>query len=372
MKRVFLVSDSFKGSLSATDINKNLTKGLLQGNPLLDIISAPLCDGGEGTLDTLTDALSGRKISFEVHDPLGRNIKAQAGIVDDETAIVEMAQASGIERLSVEELNPMQTSTYGTGELIDKLIGLGYKKIILTLGGSATVDGGTGIVQALGGKFYHSDGALLPPNSSPLFEYHRCDLSGFLKRTEGVAFTVVVDVQNPLLGEHGAAAVFGPQKGVRQHQMQDFDHQLLRWAQLLEKHSGKKLTSVKGSGAAGGALLPFLMHPDTKVVSGFSMVSELLNYEQNIKKCDVLITGEGSVDDQSFMGKGVGKLIDMAHQYHKDVILVVGQNQLTDGKNKSKVNKVCAIADMANSLSDAMENTPEYLTQIGFKIGREL
>ncbi len=367
--KVFLVPDSFKNSVNASDIIDVLSPELLN-NPKIQLTAMPLCDGGEGTLDTLVKGLKGEIHNELVHNALGDRLKCNIGVAK-ESAIIELAQASGIEKINSNQLNPFISNTYGTGELIKRAIDRGKKDVVLTLGGSATVDGGIGIVQALGGKFYDKENILLNPEDSVLFNWHSADLSEFLRTIRGINFTIAVDVDNRLLGKNGAVYVFGPQKGVKNSDLQKFDGALGKWSSYLESKYNCNITSIKGSGAAGGAMIPLLINKTTKIISGFELVSDSLDYKHEIYECDWIITGEGKTDEQTFMGKGVGEVIKWANQYKKKVIVVAGINTMNKELiKKYSIYKVFSIMDEASSLHDAMENACNYLSVIGGKISQ--
>jgi glycerate kinase len=291
----------------------------------MSIETLPLADGGEGTVNVLVDATDGRIIKVKVHDPLMRITESCFGMLGDrETAVIEMAAASGLEMLKPVERNPWITSTYGTGELIRFALDAGCRRIILGMGGSATNDGGAGAVSALGVRLLDGNGKILSPGGGALGNLATIDRSGLDKRLEGMPIIAASDVSNPLTGPNGASYVFGPQKGAGPDMVRHLDENLQHFARLIQMHCTRDVENTPGSGAAGGlgagltAFLNIIIRP------GFDIVSEITKLEEKIKWADLVITGEGKIDFQTQFGKtpyGVGRL---ALRYHKPVIALAG------------------------------------------------
>lgn len=323
--KVLICPDSFKDCLSARQVAAHIAAGIRSVNPGMSIETLPLADGGEGTVNVLVDATDGRIIKVKVHDPLMRITESCFGMLGDrETAVIEMAAASGLEMLKPVERNPWITSTYGTGELIRFALDAGCRRIILGMGGSATNDGGAGAVSALGVRLLDGNGKILSPGGGALGNLATIDRSGLDKRLEGMPIIAASDVSNPLTGPNGASYVFGPQKGAGPDMVRHLDENLQHFARLIQMHCTRDVENTPGSGAAGGlgagltAFLNIIIRP------GFDIVSEITKLEEKIKWADLVITGEGKIDFQTQFGKtpyGVGRL---ALRYHKPVIALAG------------------------------------------------
>lgn len=308
--KVVIAIDSFKGSLSSMEAGQAARKGVLRVFPKAQIVVKPLADGGEGTMETLCEGLGGKMEEIEVKGPLGDPVKARYGLVKD-TAIMEMAQASGITLIEADKLDPFRASTFGTGQMIKAALDKGIRKFIMGIGGSATTEGGIGMLAALGARFLDGSGKQLAPDFTALKNVETIDLSGMDERLKESEFLVACDVSNPLVGKQGAIAVYGPQKGVKQADIGWMDKAMEHYASITQKSTGKKVKDLPGAGAAGGlgfALMNFL---DARLQPGIELVLDYLGYDKVLEGCDVLITGEGRIDGQTAMGKvpvGVAKL----------------------------------------------------------------
>ncbi len=304
MKKIVIACDSFKGSLSSREVAEAFRQGVQEVAPHCEVIALPLADGGEGTVEALVEGLGGELREAEVHDPLGRKIRARYGLVEKgRTAVVELAAASGLALLRPEERNPMKTTTYGFGELIRDALGRGCRRLLLGLGGSATNDGGVGMLRALGFRFRDRAGRELKGGGEVLDRIFAIDDLGRLPDLQGVEICVMSDVRNPLCGPLGAAAVFGPQKGADPAMVARLDRGLRSLAAVIERHNGVQIADREGAGAAGGvggALAALLgAHPER----GVELVLKLVNFEQRIAGADLVVTGEGRIDRQTLMGK---------------------------------------------------------------------
>ena len=308
MKFVF-ASDSFKGSLSAKQISAILEKSAHDAFPTCVTCSIPLADGGEGTIDSVLSALSGETVSVKVSDPLWRSIESTYGVFGKDSAIIEMATASGLPLLTSQERNPLLTTTYGTGELIGDALKRGCKKIYLALGGSATNDGGIGAMRALGVKFLDSQGHELAGVGGDLEKIAHIDAQGLLPEVHEAQFIIMADVQCPLLGNEGATHTFAAQKGASSYMIQMLEHGMTNYATLLEQLFHKTVHAVPGTGAAGGLGASLYAFLNARIQSGIETVLDLVNFDQLISDADLVITGEGQIDWQSAYGKvlsGVG------------------------------------------------------------------
>lgn len=328
--KIVVAPDSFKGSISARDLCAAVCRGIHAADPKIDVIELPLADGGEGTVDNMVYSTQGETRLVQVNDPLGRPIRAAYGILGDHaTVIIEMAQASGLPLLKPDERNPLITSSFGTGELVLHALNAGYRKFIIGLGGSATNDGGAGMLKALGAAFYDQDGVLLPKGGASLEKLSYMDLSGLDKRLQESTFTIASDVNNPLCGANGASTVFGPQKGATPEMVQRLDMALSRFADVVEKQLGIDVRHLPGSGAAGGmgaGLLAFL-HAEFK--SGIELVMDAIKFEQKIQVADLIITGEGKLDEQTMAGKVIAGVCKKAKPYQIPTIAICGGMELT-------------------------------------------
>jgi glycerate kinase len=305
--RVLIAPDSFKGSLDTTAVARALADGWQRARPLDEIHLIPLADGGEGTLEAIK-ATGGDWLELPVHarDPLGRPLRATFLRRGNE-AVIEMAVASGLSRLANHERDALAASTFGTGQVIAAAIGLGVRDIVLGMGGSATTDGGAGLLTALGARFYDEDGNDLVPGGGALADLARIDLDGVSPVLGEVHLTVASDVTNPLLGERGAAATYGPQKGADAEQVAHLDANLARYADLLEAAAGRSIRDHPGSGAAGGAIAGLLAIADRfasfAIRPGVGVVMELAGFDAALAASDLVVTGEGRVDEQTGYGK---------------------------------------------------------------------
>ena len=300
-----LAPDSFKESITAKEACDAMERAIKKVVKDAECIKVPMADGGEGTVEALVGATNGKLVDIFVTPPIGEGkVKATYGILGDgEKAIIEMASASGIQLVKREERNPLIATTFGTGELILDAIKKGVKHILIGIGGSATNDGGAGMIQALGGHLLDKDGNELAFGGLALSKLHKIDLSNIDKRLEEITFEAACDVTNPLIGETGASRIFGPQKGATEEMVVALDKALENYANVIKKDLGKEVTYVEGAGAAGGlgaALLAFL---NAKLSRGIELIIEHTELEEKIKGADFVFTGEGGIDSQTIFGK---------------------------------------------------------------------
>ena len=323
--RILICPDSFKECLSARQVAEHVAAGIRRIVPAAEIKIIPLADGGEGTVSSLTDATGGRIIKVKVNDPLLHTIDSFFGMLGDgKTAIIEMAAASGIELLKPRERDPWITSTYGTGELIKYALDEGCRKIIVGVGGSATNDGGMGAAQALGIKFFDEKGSELAQGGGSLGNLTDIDISGLDERIEKCKIYVACDVSNPLTGEKGASKVFGPQKGASAAVAEKLDQYMHHFSGQIKKYLGKEVEYVAGSGAAGGLGGGMVAFFNAEIRSGFELISEITDLDQWIGWADLVITGEGKMDEQTRFGKTPYGVAGIAGKQHKPVIAIAG------------------------------------------------
>ena len=309
--------DSFKGSLTSLEAGNAVKDGILSASSEHEVTVLPLADGGEGTLEALVEGLHGIYRSIDVTGPDGKNVTARYGIVHGDTAIIEMAQASGL--TLVKENDILTATTYGTGELIRAALDEGIRKFIIGIGGSATNDGGTGMLEALGVKFENgSRGAI------GLKTLTSIDVSSLDSRIKDSSFKVACDVRNPLLGENGCSFIYGPQKGASDEQIKEMDIWMKSYAELTKKVLPEADPDFPGSGAAGGMGFALKYYLGAELVSGSKLVLEVTHLEDYIQNSDILITGEGRIDGQSLNGKGPVEAARLAKKYGKEAIAIAG------------------------------------------------
>ena len=322
--KILIAPDSFKESLDALDVCHAIQSGFSQVFPDADYTLLPMADGGEGTSAVLSYVLGGRWKEVRVHDPLMRPITAKYLLLPDATAVIEIAQACGLHLLTVAERNPVIASSYGVGELIADALGEGAKRIIIGLGGSATNDAGLGMLTALGMTFHGADDNMLGQGGGELANLQRLDNTGFHADILETVFEVACDVTNPLCGESGASAIFGPQKGACPQQVIDLDHALGHFATICDAHGYERCQEVAGAGAAGGLGYALMSFCHAQLKSGFDTVAEVASLSQHIADADLVITGEGKLDEQTAMGKVAGGISQLAKATHTPVIAICG------------------------------------------------
>ncbi|WP_438764590.1 glycerate kinase [Kushneria sp. TE3] len=361
---ILIAPDSFKDALAATDAANAIAEGVRQAAPDAERTLCPLGDGGEGTLEALLVASNAEARSLEVHDALNRPRTAQWGwIADRRTAIVELAEASGLQHLTTEERDALHTTTRGVGELIHAALEEGAEHLILTLGGSATNDGGTGMMSALGVRFLDKSDRVLAPGGAALADLARIDCSGIDSRLEGLTVEAAVDVNNPLCGDQGASAIFGPQKGATKAQVNQLDQALARLAEVTANATGQDHRDSAGAGAAGGMGFAALAFLSATLRPGIELVMEQVGFDQALERADLVITGEGRLDGQSLSGKTPIGVSRAAHRQGVPCVVLAGK--LDSGWEKALeegVTAAFALADGPMALEEALERTPELLS----------
>ncbi|HEY8804404.1 MAG TPA: glycerate kinase [Clostridium sp.] len=323
---IVLAPDSFKESMTAKEACEAMERGIKKANSNISCVHVPMADGGEGTMQSLVDATKGKIYSLKVVGPLGTDVEAQYGILGQgEVGMLEMASASGIQLVTAKQRNPLLTTTYGTGQLIKACLNHGVKKILIGIGGSATNDGGAGVLQALGGKLLDKHGNELAFGGGELGKLNSIDLCNFDPRLKEVIIEVACDVNNPLCGELGASKVFGPQKGATKEMIETLDCNLKHYADIIIKQLGKDIINEPGSGAAGGLGAGLMAFLDGTLKKGIDIVIEYTGLEQKIKEADMVWTGEGSIDFQTQYGKTPLGVAAVASKYNKPVIALAGR-----------------------------------------------
>ncbi|QGU94860.1 glycerate kinase [Clostridium bovifaecis] len=356
--RFVLAPDSFKESVTAREAAESMEKGIKNVMKDAECIKVPMADGGEGTVQSLVDATEGEIYSIEVLGPLGRTVRAEFGILGDEkTAVLEMASASGLHHVKREERNPLTTTTYGTGELIKAALDRGVKKIFLGIGGSATNDGGAGMIQALGGKFLTREGENIGFGGGALEHIHTIDTSGLDKRLKDVKIEVACDVSNPLTGTDGAAYVFGPQKGATHEVVEKLDANLKHYSRIIREQLKLDIENIPGAGAAGGLGAGLLAFLPSSLKRGVDLVIEYTGLEEKIKKADYVITGEGGIDFQTRFGKTPYGVASLAQKYNVPVIVIAGYiGNRIESLYDCGINSIFGILPGAISLEEALKS----------------
>ena len=372
--KILIATDKFKDSLTAKEVCEGLQRGILRTFATAKIETLPLADGGEGTLETIQLVWGGDFIECEVNDPLSRKIKANyLWIEEKQTAIIEMARASGIELLRQDERNCLITSTYGTGELINDALEKGAKEIILTVGGSATNDAGIGMATALGYEFLTKKGEILEPIGQNLQEISLINIEKIHPKLYQTKFIVATDVSNPFYGKEGASYVFSPQKGANNQAVKILDLGLQNLNQLIKKDFNIDLQTVSGSGAGGGIGGGAVVFLNAEIKSASQWILEINHIERQLKNADLLITGEGKIDGQTWQGKLISQLVLQAEQTQTPVILVCGTlHDLESIIAQRMILYASSILNEPMNLEKALENALELVTNHGALLGKML
>lgn len=369
---VLIAPNAFKNSLDAIQAAEAIALGLKQSK--LDCTSEcfPIADGGDGTGSLIVERCNGVRINQEVHDPLGRLITSSFGLIDNgKTAVIEMADASGLRLLKREELNPMQTNSYGTGELIKAALDNGVNRIIIAMGGSATVDGGCGILNALGIKFLDDAGMELAAKPAELMHLVKADASALDPRILDCEVVILCDVNNKLLGPEGAAAVFGPQKGASAEDVKLLGKFLSTFAEVSAKQTGKNMAEIKHGGAAGGATASLHTWINAKLVNGIEYFLSLTGFDKALSKADLVITGEGSIDRQTLQGKGPFGVAVKAKAKRIPVIGLAGKVE-SSKEMENYFDELICINNEAVEIAVAMKNTAKNLVSAAKMIGNRM
>lgn len=363
--KVVIAIDSFKGSMSSMEAG-NAAKEGVERACAADIVVKPLADGGEGTTEALVEGLGGEYVSIRVTGPLGAKTEARYGILGDKrTAVLEMAEASGIILVKREELDPVRATTYGVGEMILDAVRRGCREFIIGIGGSATSEGGTGMLQALGYEFLDGDGNSIRPGIRDLDRIASITAKNVPEELNECHFRIACDVKNPLCGENGAVYVFGPQKGVKEEEKQVFDGKMKHFADKTQEFTGADHRMAEGAGAAGGLGFAFLSYlPNAELRSGIDIVLDAVRLEQEVKDADIVITGEGRLDFQTAMGKVPVGVARLAKKYGAKVLAFAGGVTKDAGEcNAAGIDAFFPIVRGVTTLDEAMvpENARENM-----------
>lgn len=369
----FLIApDSYKDALPAAQAAQSIADGLHRALPHADVVTCPMGDGGEGSLDALLEATGAERRRHEVQDALGRPILASWGWnAADRTGYVELAEASGLQALAPDERTALHSSTHGVGELIRVALDAGARQLLLLLGGSATNDAGAGMLSALGARLMDEQGTTLPPGGGQLDRLHTLDLSGLDPRLRELRVQVAVDVDNPLTGPRGASAVFGPQKGTSEDDVARLDAALATFADHVGQALGQDHRDTPGAGAAGGMGFAALALLHAELRPGIELIMEHVGFEELLKTSDLVITGEGRLDGQSLAGKTPIGIARAAKRYDIPVVVLAGsldrgwQEAYTEG-----VTAAFALTDRLMTLEQALPRCAELLIDRAESLGR--
>ncbi|MBL8155749.1 MAG: glycerate kinase [Anaerolineae bacterium] len=368
--KIIVAPGAFKHSLTARAAAEAIARGLRRSGLAADLILLPIADGGNGTLDAFL-ANGGSTLTVPTRDPLGRPIQAPIGLLPDgETAVVEMALASGLELLAPDELRPLQASTFGTGLLLRAAVEQGIRRILIGMGGSATTDGGAGAVQALGVRLLDESGQPIPPGGAGLAQLARIDVSGLDPRWREIDLIIASDVTNPAIGETGAAAIFAPQKGASPADVRLLDANLRHCFEQVRHHLGVDVLTRPGGGAAGALAAGLLAFLGGRIVSGIDLLLDYNGFESHLAGADWIITGEGRLDDQTEYGKGPIGLARRAQAAGVPTIALVGSLDADDEHlHRAGLHAAFPIIPRPMPLAEALQNAAPFLEAAALRLG---
>lgn len=370
-KKIVLAIDSFKGSASSWTIGEYVRDGISKIVPEANFSIIPIADGGEGTVEAIVTARKGEFHKVSVRGPLGDPTEATYGMIEGHIAVLEMAAASGITLVPKSALNPMKASTFGTGQMVLDAVSRGAKEIYMGIGGSATNDGGMGLACALGIQFLDEAGKELPPAAESLGKVAHIVTDHIDPRIKDVKFTILCDVDNPLCGPHGASHIFGKQKGADEEMRNVLDGYLKHYADVIKADLGIDVIDVPGAGAAGGLGAGMMAFVQAEKMRGIEAVMMLIRMEEQLHGADLVVTGEGRMDNQTAYGKAPVGVSSLATQQNIPVIAVVGGVALdTEDVYDKGISLVIPIVNEPMSLDIAIENVHELAVNAGKSIGR--
>lgn len=370
--KIVISIDSLKGSLTSIEAANAIKKGILSVDNKSDVVIMPLADGGEGTVEALVQGMNGEEKVITVTGPINEKVNATYGILKEtNTAIIEMAQASGLPLVPAELRNPLNTTTYGVGEIIKEAIEKGCRNFIVGIGGSATNDCGVGMLQALGFEFYDENDNLVGVGGKVLNQIKRISTDNKLKELDECNFKIACDVNNPLYGENGAAYIYGPQKGATEEIVKELDKGLKNFAEVVKKDLGKDIAHIEGAGAAGGLGFGFLGFLNSKLESGIKIILDEIKLEEVVKDADIVITGEGRLDNQTAMGKAPIGVAKLAKKHGAKVIAIAGCTTPDAVKcNEEGIDAYFSIVNKAMTVDEAMkkENATQNMIETTIQI----
>lgn len=370
--KIVISIDSLKGSLTSIEAANAIKKGILSVDNKSDVVIMPLADGGEGTVEALVQGMNGEEKVITVTGPINEKVNATYGILKEtNTAIIEMAQASGLPLVPAELRNPLNTTTYGVGEIIKEAIEKGCRNFIVGIGGSATNDCGVGMLQALGFEFYDENDNLVGLGGKVLNQIKRINTENKLKELDECNFKIACDVNNPLYGENGAAYIYGPQKGATKEIVKELDKGLKNFAEVVKNDLGKDIAHIEGAGAAGGLGFGFLGFLNSKLESGIKIILDEIKLEEVVKDADIVITGEGRLDNQTAMGKAPIGVAKLAKKHGAKVIAIAGCTTPDAVKcNEEGIDAYFSIVNKAITIDEAMkkENATQNMIETTIQI----
>ena len=353
-----ILIDSFKGSMTSMEAGNAAKDGILRVHPDANVTVRPLADGGEGTTDALIEGLGGEKIELSVTGPMGTPVNAYYGVLADKTtAVMEMAQAAGITLVDADKKNPGVATTYGVGEMIKDAVERGCRKFIIGIGGSATNDGGIGMLKALGVKFLTKDGEDAGEGADALGKIHFVSLEHLMPELKECDFQIACDVNNPLCGETGATYIYGKQKGVTEDRMPLVDADMKHYAKITAERIGEDYSEKEGAGAAGGLGFAFVSYLSAKLVPGIELILDVINFREDVKGADIVITGEGRLDLQTAMGKAPVGVAKEAKKHGCKVLAFAGSvTKEAVACNENGIDAFFPIVRGVCTLKEAMDN----------------
>ncbi len=363
--KILIAPNAMKGSLSAFDFADIVENAFLQYSHDFQVRKIPVADGGDCTGEVLARSFNAQQVFVEVVGPFGKSVQSQYSMAGKK-AIIEMADASGMKLVSAHELNPMLASSYGTGQLIADAIDRGCDEVELAIGGSATVDGGMGMMEALGFRFFDENGDELHGNGGNLTKVKSIETPELPKLP---IINIICDVDNPLLGENGAAAVFGPQKGADPEMVQQLEQGLSNWNALISAKTGKDISKVNGTGAAGGMAVPLVAFMAANMVPGATFVLEQLGLEESVQWADLVITGEGKIDSQTLNNKAPFAVAQVARKHNKTVIAIGGK---VDMEASDAFDGIYSQVNGPMKLEEAMHNSATLLHNFASQYAKTL
>lgn len=374
--KIVIAPDSFKNSLTAKEVSENIQEGFSKVFPDSEYVQIPMADGGEGTVQAMVDSLNGEIIETTVTNPLGKKVTAKYGLVKNgKVAVIEMAEASGIHYVDKDTMNPLITTTYGTGELIKDAINKGSREIIIGIGGSATNDGGAGMAQALGYKLLDKDNNELSFGGGALANLKSIDVTNVLPELSDTKVIIASDVTNILTGENGASKVFGPQKGATPEMVVKLDENLHHYAEIINSELGISVENMPGAGAAGGLGAGLLAFTHSKMNSGVEIVLKYNDFLNKAKDADVVITGEGKVDFQTEFGKtpmGVAIAAKKASPKVKVIAIAGNVGDKIDNLYEKGIDTVFCVLPGVSTLEEALTNADQNIKRTSENIARLL
>jgi glycerate kinase len=372
--KVIIAPNSFRDSLSAIRVCKAMAHGVLKVVPDAEIVQMPVADGGEGTVQTMVRASRGKTEKVKVTGPIGEPVMAEYGILGDGlTAVIGMAAASGLELIPVQKRNPLRTTTVGTGELIRVLLDRGFRKIIVGIGGSATTDCGTGAAQALGVKFFRKNGEEIRETMTGrlMAEVADVDIAGLHPKIRECEILVACDVENPLLGEHGAVMTYSRQKGASDEDLLVLENGMRHLVGIIESSIGRSIWNIPGAGAAGGMGAGLIAFLNAKLIPGIELVLDVCRFEEKIIDADLIFTGEGKVDAQTASGKAVMGVAQIAKRHAVPAVVIAGQiGSGIENLYSKGITSVFSICPGPMSLEQAFQNTEHLVSDCAERIMR--